>query len=156
WRFLDRFDGQGSLRAWLHCIAHREFLRFVRRRREQSSLDEAPEVEAPRAAGGEGLELREVIGGPPAGQQDGAVVHYLEGSECDEIARIVGAAAGTVKSRLWAARAHLRRALGEGDLSYLNGSLLSRRRWVWPPLEEMRALEARLTDRPLSPPSEVS
>jgi hypothetical protein len=62
-------------------------------------------------------------------------------------ARIVRAPAGTVKSRLWMARARLRQELGEGDLSYMNGSPLSRRRWVWPPLEEMRALEARLTDQ---------
>jgi RNA polymerase sigma-70 factor (ECF subfamily) len=155
WRFLDRFDGHGSLRAWLHCIAHREFLRFVRSRRDQTALEEAPEIAAPRAAAWmEELELREVIEALPAEQREVTILHYLEGYECEEIARIVGAPAGTVKSRLWAARARLRQALGEGDLSYLNGSPLSRRRWVWPPLEEMRALEARLTDRSSTPPPE--
>src|SRR5207247_3260644 len=29
WRHLDQFDDRGSLRAWLHRIAHREFLRSL-------------------------------------------------------------------------------------------------------------------------------
>jgi RNA polymerase sigma-70 factor (ECF subfamily) len=155
WRFLDRYDERGSLRAWLHCIAHRELLRYLRGRRDQTSLEEAPEIAAPHAAAWmDPLELREVIGKLPAEQRDVTVLHYLEGYECEEIARIVRAPVGTVKSRLSTARARLRQELGEGDLTYLNESPLSRRRWVWLPLEEMRALEARLMDHASTLPPE--
>src|SRR5205809_7379196 len=41
WRHLDQFLGRAPLRAWLHAIAHRQFLRFLRRRREEASLEEA-------------------------------------------------------------------------------------------------------------------
>src|SRR5262245_43726295 len=30
WRHLDQFQGRASLRAWLFCIARREFLRALR------------------------------------------------------------------------------------------------------------------------------
>src|SRR5689334_8371024 len=33
WRYLDRFVVRGSLGAWLHRIAHREFLQAVRSQR---------------------------------------------------------------------------------------------------------------------------
>ncbi|MBI3721467.1 MAG: RNA polymerase sigma factor, partial [Fimbriimonas ginsengisoli] len=150
WRFLDQFDGRGPLRVWLHRIAHREFLRYLRSRHAESSLEEAPEVAARTGAQLDAVELRDAIRKLPTEEGEVVLLHYLEGYECEEIALIVGAPSGTVKYRLSRARAHLRRELGEDDLAYLNESPLSRRSWVWPPLEQMRALELRLADRPSS------
>jgi len=48
WRHLDRFEGRAPLRHWLHRIAHREFLRSLRSKRAQLSLEEAGDLPAPR------------------------------------------------------------------------------------------------------------
>jgi RNA polymerase sigma-70 factor (ECF subfamily) len=145
WRHLDRFEGRAPLRHWLHRIAHREFLRSLRSKRAQLSLEEAGDLPAPRGeAWTEAVELRELIRTLPRPQREAAVLHYLEGYACEEIAEIVGAPAGTIKYRLSAARARLQRELGEGDLTYLNEPVTPLRQWAWLPLEQMQALEARL------------
>src|SRR5947208_1439685 len=62
WRYLDSFDGRAPLGAWLHRIAHREFLRSLRCQRALSSLEEAAEAADTRAAGWtDAVELREVV-----------------------------------------------------------------------------------------------
>jgi RNA polymerase sigma-70 factor (ECF subfamily) len=73
------------------------------------------------------------------------LLHYLEGYTSAEIARIVGAPASTVRYRLSQARERLRRELGEDDLAYLNEPLAPMRQWHWLPLDQMRALETRLS-----------
>jgi len=135
----------------LHRIAHREFLRSLRSKRAQLSLEEAGDLPAPRGeAWTEAVELRELIRTLPRPQREAAVLstHFvgtrLEGYACEEIAEIVGAPAGTIKYRLSAARARLQRELGEGDLTYLNEPVTPLRQWAWLPLEQMQALEARL------------
>jgi RNA polymerase sigma factor (sigma-70 family) len=58
WRYLDRFEP----RAWLHRIAHRQFLPALRSQRVCASLEEVAEAAAPGGAAGiDGVELREVI-----------------------------------------------------------------------------------------------
>src|SRR5207249_4149992 len=89
-------------------------------------------------------ELREVIRKLPVEAAEVAILHYLQGYDCREIAAIIGATVSTVKYRLSAARAHLRRELGEGDLVYLNEPLALMRQWNWLPLDQMHALETRL------------
>jgi RNA polymerase sigma-70 factor, ECF subfamily len=148
WRHLDTFDDRASLRTWLHRIAHREFLRFLRSRREQASLDEVAEAADSRMAGWtEAVELREVIRKLPAEEGEVMVLHYLQGYDCQEIAQIVGAPVSTVKYRLLVARSHLQRELGEGDLVYLNEPAAPMRQWAWLPLDQMHALESRLAIR---------
>src|SRR5437870_6026731 len=48
WRSLGAFEGRSLLRAWLHRIAHREFLQFLRGQRPLTSLEEFGELAAPR------------------------------------------------------------------------------------------------------------
>jgi RNA polymerase sigma factor (sigma-70 family) len=67
WRHLDKFDAARvrgptvGLRAWLHRIAPREFLRSVRRP-ALASLETVGEVAAPQAtAWVEAVELRQVL-----------------------------------------------------------------------------------------------
>jgi RNA polymerase sigma-70 factor, ECF subfamily len=155
WRHLGLFDARGSLRAWLHRIAHREFLRSVRRP-APASLETVGEVAAPQAtAWVEAVELRQVLRKLPPEEREVMILHYLEGYPCEEIARIVRAPVTTVKYRLVTGRSHLRRELDEGDLAYLNEQPVVMRRWAWLPLEQMRALETRLADqRPASPSEE--
>src|SRR5581483_11605163 len=70
---------------------------------------------------------------------------YMEGYSSTEIARIVAAPVGTVCSRLARAREHLRQELGEDDLTYLNEPLGPMRQWQWLSLDQMYALEVRLS-----------
>ena len=146
WQHLDRFEGRSTLRVWLHRIAHREFLRHLTSQRAQASLEAMAELADRRAAEFvEAIELREVIRKLPVEAAEVAILHYLQGYDCREIAAIIGATVSTVKYRLSVARAHLQRELGEGDLTYLNEQSLPMRQWAWLPLDQMHALETRLT-----------
>jgi RNA polymerase sigma-70 factor (ECF subfamily) len=145
WRHLYCFEGRGSLRAWLHRIAHREFLQTLRRRRAQAPLDEMAEAAEPDGTPWtDAVALSEVISKLPLEQREVITLHYLEGYTSAEIASIVGAPAATVRYRLATAREYLRRELGEGDLAYLNEPAAPMRQWAWLPLAQMHALEARL------------
>jgi RNA polymerase sigma-70 factor (ECF subfamily) len=144
WRHLDRFDPRGSLRAWLHAIAHREFLRSLRRE-TPAQLSVVGEVGAPEAATfTEAVMLRQIVRELPLEEREVVLLHDLEGYSSGEIGAIVGAPASTVRRRLAHARERLRQALGEDDLRYLNESFGPMRHWAWLPLEQMRALETCL------------
>jgi RNA polymerase sigma-70 factor (ECF subfamily) len=145
WRHLDRLVLRAPLRAWLHRIAHREFLQALRSQRPESSLEELPEAAARETDDPiEAARLRAMIARLAPEERDVIVLHYLEGYSYQEIARIVDAPYTTVKYRLAEARAELQRALGEGDLPYLNPAPEAiLRHWSWLPLEEMYALERR-------------
>jgi RNA polymerase sigma-70 factor, ECF subfamily len=145
WRHLHTFAGRASLKTWLHRIAHREFLRGLGRQRPQVWLEAIAEVAAPQAMEQlEEVELREVLRRLPVDERVVLLLHYLEGYTSGEIAQILRASAGTVCYRLSQARERLRRELGEDDLTYLNEQALPMRQWAWVPLEQTRALEARL------------
>src|SRR5713101_7956205 len=146
WRHLDRFEPRAPLRHWLYRIAHRAFLTSRRGRREYACFEEAAEVAAPAAgAWTETVELHAVISKLPAEEREVVLLHYLEGYTSAEIARIVHAPAGTVRYQLSQARARLQRELGEGDLVYLNEPSVPMRQWGWVPLDQMHALEIRLS-----------
>jgi RNA polymerase sigma-70 factor, ECF subfamily len=112
WRSLPTYEGRASLRLWLYRIAHRQFLQALRSRRPVASLEEASEAPEPRAPAQAGaVELRAVVGKLPLEMREVVVLHYFEGYNCEEIAEILGAPAGTIKYRLFEARARLRREL---------------------------------------------
>jgi RNA polymerase sigma-70 factor (ECF subfamily) len=146
WRHLDQFQGRAPLRVWLYRIARREFVRGLRSRRSQTSLNELEEVAEPHdAAWTDAVELRMVLCYLPREEREAVLLHYLEGYNCREIARMVRAPVGTVKQRLMTARSHLQRELGEGDLLYLNEASMPMRQWRWLPLEAMSRIQARLS-----------
>src|SRR5207247_8914995 len=94
------------------------------------------------------VELRELLCLLPLEEREAMLLHYAEGYTSREIVQIVRAPAGTVRHRLMTGRARLQRELGEDDLSYLNEPVAPMREWRWLPLEQMRALEARLAGQP--------
>jgi RNA polymerase sigma factor (sigma-70 family) len=147
WRHLDRFDSRGNLRAWLHRIAHREFLRSLRQE-TPTQLSVVGEVAAPEATGfTEAVALRELLRTLPTEEREVVLLHDLEGYSGAEIAAIVGVPSRTVYRRLEQAREHLRQELGEDDLTYLNEPLAPMRQWIWLPLDQRYALETRLARR---------
>jgi RNA polymerase sigma-70 factor (ECF subfamily) len=146
WRHLEQFQGRAPLRLWLHQIARREFLHTRRRRRVSISLDAVAEL--PDAHAGDwtdDAELRVLLHKLPEEQREVMILHDLEGYSSSEIARIIGMPASTVRYHLGAARAHLAEGLGQGDLVYLNEPSVPMRQWAWLPLDQMYALEARLS-----------
>jgi RNA polymerase sigma-70 factor (ECF subfamily) len=146
WRRLETFQERGSLRSWLYRIAHREFLHLLQRRQAEPGLHTIAELAAPEAnARLARVELRDVIDRLPLEQREVVLLYYLEGYTSTEIARIVEVPVGTVYSRLARAREHLRQELGEDDLTYLNDPLGPMRQWQWLSLDQMYALEVRLS-----------
>jgi RNA polymerase sigma-70 factor (ECF subfamily) len=146
WRHLDQFQGRSSLQFWLHRIARREFLRAVRDQRAATSLEAVAEVAAPDGGGWtDEAELRMLLCALPEAEREVVILHDLVGYSSTEIARIVRAPASTIRTRLGAARTRLQRELGEGDLAYLNEPLAPMRQWGWLPLDQMHALETRLS-----------
>ncbi len=136
-RSLAHFRRQAAVSTWIYQIALnlcRDRLRHRRRRERLAlvSLDDPADDEGHRAKevpdGRRALddqvqqrELERVLQRALAALSDKhrtvIVLHDLEGLTYQEIAEIVGCSVGTVKSRLFYARAHLRRLLaayGEG------------------------------------------
>ncbi len=122
----DRFVADTNLKAWLFRILRNAFLDGVRRRRREpqrdgwdpdASADPAPadgalrgdaELERLRTVVGEEIEEALMTLSEEART---VVLLDLEGLTEAEIADVVGCAAGTVKSRLFRARAALRARL---------------------------------------------
>ena len=132
-KHMDRFDGRSSLRTWLFRIAHN--LCIDRARRYERGLSETS-LE-PALAEDEPMEFADARWDPErialseelVGVVERAVasmseklrtvllLHDKEDMGYDEIARTVDVPVGTVKSRLFLARAHLQQHLSQ----YLEG-----------------------------------
>jgi RNA polymerase sigma-70 factor (ECF subfamily) len=113
-RTPHRFDeARGTLKTYLFSIARNLALKQYRDQRAEEPLDDA---EAPDAADPAGsIEISTVVSSAIAGlpllQQEALILFEYEGATLEEIAQIVGADIGTVKSRLHRARERLRRVL---------------------------------------------
>ncbi len=113
-RAPQRFDeARGSVKTYLFSIARNLALKHYRDHRAEEALDES---EAPEAVDrGGALEIStavsRAVAGLPLLQQEALILFEYEGATLEEIAQIVGADVGTVKSRLHRARERLRRVL---------------------------------------------
>jgi RNA polymerase sigma-70 factor, ECF subfamily len=110
-RAPDRFDpSRGTMKTYLFSIARNLALKQYRDHRAEEPL-EGFEATDPLA----GLEVcsavEQAIAALPQLQQEALVLFEYERFTLDEIAQIVGADTGTVKSRLHRAREGLRRVL---------------------------------------------
>ena len=116
WRSLGALENGARLRPWLYRIAHREFLQAVRAQAPVASLEEVPAGCEPRAVDEtKAIELRAILAALPIEEREMVVLHYLEGYNSEEIARIMGVPAGTVRYRLSEARVRLRRELSDPE-----------------------------------------
>jgi RNA polymerase sigma-70 factor, ECF subfamily len=123
-RGLRRLEDPTRFRPWAYAIATRkcvdEIRRLVRSRRVAADLTRAAaETSAPTANGvstlERGLDLAAAIQRLPFDQRLAVSLHYGEGLGIEEIAAAHALAAGTVKSRLFAARNTLRSFLEGPD-----------------------------------------
>jgi RNA polymerase sigma-70 factor (ECF subfamily) len=126
WRGAGRFRGDSQLRTWLLAIAHRSALNARRRRRPQTLsldpsrdqhgvLDDRTQADARGDAERNlaGAELRRALERLPIELRDALDLTLYQGLSCAEAADVLGVAAGTIKSRLFRARARLQEILAE-------------------------------------------
>ena len=116
-RGLPTLQAPEAFRVWIYRIAHRKAARFIRSERRRGDAAEAAadpvlkeqEADAPEPFAAEAIhqglqrlepEDREVL-----------VLHYLRDLSMHELAAVLDCPVGTIKSRLYHARAALRRII---------------------------------------------
>lgn len=118
WNRIDSFNGTSRLATWIFGIAYRQGLNALRRLDEPVEPDEdhpaegagaSPEVEA--GAGQTRGKLLAAIGALSPAHRAVVNLAYFHGMGYREIAEIVACPEDTVKTRMFHARRHLRRAL---------------------------------------------
>ena len=110
----QRFDeSRGTLKTYLFSIARNLALKQYRDHSAEEPLDGSEELRAidPREALEVSTAVAKAVAGLPQLQQQALILFEYEGVTLEEIAQIVGADIGTVKSRLHRARERLRRFL---------------------------------------------
>lgn len=123
-RSLPRFRFRSSFSTFLYRLVRNRGIDLIRRReRERRSVRRLAagrtdgavhpeEIAVARLAHGEAMAL---LGSLPADQRLAVLLREIEGLSIEEIARIMGVARGTVKSRLHRARRRVERSLAAAD-----------------------------------------
>lgn len=112
------WEKRGALRderlfsTWITRILIRECVNIQRRQRRSVPVDVLPE-QIQEEEGSDVRSLREAIETLPQRQRTMLVLHYMEGYDVREVARIMGTTTGAVCAGLSRARETLRRRIGE-------------------------------------------
>jgi RNA polymerase sigma-70 factor, ECF subfamily len=124
-RSLGSFRGEARFATWLHRIAVNSALGSRRSALRRGGREQAlPDDLASAQAEGDSLlraRLEAAIARLPDGMRKVLVLHDVEGYTHVEIAEMLGITAGTCKSQLFKARAHMRRLLGGGVSEAVHG-----------------------------------
>jgi len=116
WKSLDSLTDEGKAKSWLLTIVRREFARsFERKRLEVADLDALVSAEADVLAAADDSELaqmREALFRLENEYREPLVLQVLMGYSTQEIADAMNMQQGAVLTRLFRARARLRRELG--------------------------------------------
>ena len=112
---LDEFRFQCTFNHWLHKIAYREYLRWLRDRREALPIEEAASVLSAANCGTDLILVFDALGRLEEGLRETFLLHEVEGFSVKETAGIMDVPEGTVKSRLARAREQLQRRLAALD-----------------------------------------
>lgn len=119
WRATRSYRGDGSILAWLLGIARYQSLNAIRRKTlPTTSLDEIEQADREASLPDVRLEAREreqavrsAVEALPAEQREALELVFYQGLSLAETAAVCRCPVGTVKSRLHAAKARLRKAL---------------------------------------------
>lgn len=115
WKRLPSFRGESAFGSWLHRVAVNVVLGEMRaRQRRTARLQPTADLERydrPAPTGESGMDLERAIAALPPQARAVLVLHAIEGYRHDEIADLLGIAAGTSKAHLHRARRLLRDAL---------------------------------------------
>jgi RNA polymerase sigma-70 factor (ECF subfamily) len=109
-RGIERLVEPAAFPSWAYRIATNQSLSHLRRKRRQQISIESYFNEQPTD---QAIDLQAALKQLSNAQQALVSLHYEEGFSVAEIAGILGIHAGTVKSRLYAARQQLRTLLEE-------------------------------------------
>jgi RNA polymerase sigma-70 factor (ECF subfamily) len=113
-RAPQRFDpSRGNMKVYLFSIARNLALKLYRDDREEQPVEDAEDRMSidPRGSLEISSAVAAAVASLPPLQQEAVILFEYEGVTLEEIAQIVGADVGTVKSRLHRARERLRRNL---------------------------------------------
>jgi RNA polymerase sigma-70 factor (ECF subfamily) len=117
WERSERGQYIGSIPGWVTTVARNllrdRFRRAMAEARARRRLAVGPEGAAEMVHVERQADVERALAGLPRRQREVAVFHYFLDLEVAEIARVLGAPDGTVKSALHRARRSLARALGE-------------------------------------------
>src|SRR5512140_88664 len=113
---LGSFRGEARLTTWILAIARNLAVNRARRNRLENrwvvAIEDSPEVADTRAAlGAAEPRLMAALEELPAPQREAVLLYYVEDLRIDDVARLTGRPANTVKSDLYRARVSLRQAL---------------------------------------------
>jgi RNA polymerase sigma-70 factor (ECF subfamily) len=116
YRSLNRYEPTHALSTWLYRITVNAALDRRRSRRHDSKMDEIPASlpdsrPSPLERAGEGeraLRLRKAVDRLPRHYRAPLVLAHVEAMPLEEVARVLNLPEGTVKSRLFRARAMLK------------------------------------------------
>ena len=112
WEKRHTLREESLFRTWITRILIRECVNIQRRQKRSVPVDALPEVESEpedeRIAA-----LREALAQLPQRQRTMTVLHYMEGYDVREVARIMGTTKSAVCAGLSRARARLRTLMGE-------------------------------------------
>jgi RNA polymerase sigma-70 factor, ECF subfamily len=117
-RSLPSFRGESAFSTWVHRVAVNSALQGLRSRSRQGDREAAlPGVEAtpPPEPTVLRVSLERAVARLPEGMRQVLVLHDVEGFTHEEIAAMLGIAAGTSKSQLFKARAKMREMLGSRE-----------------------------------------
>ena len=127
YRAFDTFRGQSSAKTWLYRIAYNACVDFLRRRKNEASLDALREEgfdpsDTRQPMPGAELERRELrrqiedaVLQLPEDQRAVMILRDFQQMPYDEIARVLDVNEGTVKSRLSRAREKVKNILISGE-----------------------------------------
>jgi RNA polymerase sigma-70 factor (ECF subfamily) len=116
WERLSSFRGDAAITSWLHRIAVNTYLmetRGTKRYDARIITDDALTLDAvtlPRDVE-QAIDLEQAIAALPPGARTVFVLHDIEGYRHEEIARMTGLAAGTLRAQLHRARQLLMKSL---------------------------------------------
>lgn len=105
WRKRLSLRDDSRLESWLVRILINECYAILRRQKRETPIETFPDAPAPEDAN---PDLYRFFSGLPDTLRPAMVLHYLEGYEVKEIARMLRVPAGTVKTRLMRGREKLR------------------------------------------------
>ena len=112
WEKRHTLREESLFRTWITRILIRECVNIQRRQKRSVPVDALPEAESEpedeRIAA-----LREALAQLPQRQRTMTVLHYMEGYDVREVARIMGTTKSAVCAGLSRARARLRALMGE-------------------------------------------
>ncbi len=110
WRSRDTLKDEARFDAWLNRIVIRECIGIQRGQKRMIPMESLPEQPQPPT---DDARLRDALDALPEKHRVAVVLHYMEGYDVREVARVLHTTKGTVCSRLHYARLQLRGLLKE-------------------------------------------